>query len=109
MAYDIPRTSDNCALALELNKPLEDIYTDVAIQGDSALALDVPATRYVCMVKSFFNGNLCHLDSKQDRPGNLGLSTEHVLSDKCLNHVNRIEENTIGKGQVVTMLALVSG
>ncbi|KAK7190516.1 ubiquitin c-terminal hydrolase l3 [Paraphaeosphaeria sporulosa] len=98
---------DNYALALELNKPLEEAYTDIAIQGDSVFASEEPAIRYICMVKSF-DGNLYHLDAKRNRPGNLGPSTENVLSDRCLDHVNRVIEATTGK-KPITMLGLISG
>ncbi|KAF2439695.1 hypothetical protein P171DRAFT_489507 [Karstenula rhodostoma CBS 690.94] len=105
---DIPRTADNHALALELNKPLEEAYTDVAIQGDSAFALEEPAMRYVCMVKSRIDGNLYHLDAKRNRPGSLGPSAKNVLSDRCLDHVNLVVEASVGRRRV-TILALVSG
>lgn len=80
---------------------------DVAIQGDSAFALEEPAMRYVCMVKSI-DGNLYHLDAKRDRPGNLGRSTENVLSDRCLDYVNRLVGASVPRGRV-TILALISG
>lgn len=103
----VPRSADDYVLALELNKALEETYTDVAILGDSPFAHEEPALRYVCMVKSF-DGNLYYLDAKRVRPGNLGPSAENGLSDKCLNHVERMIGSTTG-GKPIAILALISG